>query len=277
MPHARHAARKRPGSSSRHRRRKVRHKPRNTVRAGTSVAGITVLVGAAVASFDSPPEPDVTGAETIVDIPAIRELRASAVGGAARSERRESSAQPPPMEKTARPSPTAKPAPQPEVTITAEPTEDPAPAIPPLEGCEAAVPGDDVGNGQLTDEYLCGIGDGHRLRPDAAAAFAALVADYQADQGESLLECVTDSYRSLDLQVELKLRKPYLAAPPGTSNHGWGIAVDLACGMDSHDSALYAWLTANGEDYGWVNPEWALPTGPKPEPWHWEFDASLVG
>jgi hypothetical protein len=32
-----------------------------------------------------------------------------------------------------------------------------------------------------------------------------------------------------------------------------------------------------GAEFGWINPDWALPGGSKPEPWHWEFVPSLVG
>jgi hypothetical protein len=51
-----------------------------------------------------------------------------------------------------------------------------------------------------------------------------------------------------------------LAAEPGTSNHGWGLAVDA----DVRDPALLAWIREHGPEFGWVE---AVPR----EPWHWEF------
>ncbi|RIQ12921.1 hypothetical protein DY240_26620 [Jiangella rhizosphaerae] len=165
-------------------------------------------------------------------------------------------AAPPP----AAPAPAATPAPTPSPT-----------GFPPVPGCDATIPGDDVANGELGDEHLCGIGSGQQLRPDAAASFLALDAFYRAETGEGLIECVTDSYRSYEAQVDVAQRKPGLAAVPGTSEHGWGLAVDVGCGANSFDGALYAWLDDNADDFGWENPDWARPGGSTPEPWHWEF------
>jgi LAS superfamily LD-carboxypeptidase LdcB len=83
--------------------------------------------------------------------------------------------------------------------------------------------------------------------------------------------CVTDSYRSYAEQVDVYQRKPGLAAVPGTSNHGWGQAVDFCGGIQTAGSAAYRWMEANAGRFGWVHPEWARPAGSKPEAWHWEF------
>ena len=83
--------------------------------------------------------------------------------------------------------------------------------------------------------------------------------------------CVTDSYRDYGAQVDVYQRKPELAAIPGTSNHGWGVAVDLCGGAQSFGTATYAWLKANAPRFGWHHPSWAEPGGSKPEPWHWEY------
>ncbi len=125
-------------------------------------------------------------------------------------------------------------------------------------------------NGQLRAESLCQVDfvPGHRLQCDAAQALEEANAEYLAQTGRQLK--VTDSYRSFGLQVRTRALKPATAAKPGTSNHGWGMAVDL-------DPQSSAWLTANGKDYGWVHPSWARPGGPKPESWHLEFVATDVG
>ena len=75
----------------------------------------------------------------------------------------------------------------------------------------------------------------HRLRADAARSFARLDAAYRAAFGERL--CVTDSYRSYAAQVSLARAKPRLAGRPGRSEHGYGVAVDLACGADAFGTA----------------------------------------
>jgi hypothetical protein len=105
------------------------------------------------------------------------------------------------------------------------------------------------------------------LEPEAADAYDALSSAYQATFGHPLR--VTDSYRSYALQVITKRAKGYLAATPGTSNHGWGLALDLNIG--GYASADYKWLRANAPRFGWDNPGWARPGGSKNEPWHWEF------
>jgi hypothetical protein len=105
------------------------------------------------------------------------------------------------------------------------------------------------------------------FRPDAAAAFDRLSAAYAARFGHPLK--VTDSYRDYAHQVSTKAAKGYLAAKPGTSNHGWGLAADLAIG--GFGSADYEWVKANGPAYGWHCPAWAQQGGSKPESWHVEY------
>jgi hypothetical protein len=105
------------------------------------------------------------------------------------------------------------------------------------------------------------------LEPEAADAFDQLFNAYRAKFGRPL--GVTDSYRSYALQVITKRNKPGLAAEPGTSNHGWGLALDIVVG--SYSSADYQWLRANAPRYGWDNPTWARQGGSREEKWHWEF------
>lgn len=126
-------------------------------------------------------------------------------------------------------------------------------------------------NGNLDPASLCPLwqAPGHRLRADAADAFNKMSKFHAATVGGPL--CVTDSYRSYSEQVDLYQRKPGLAAVPGTSNHGWGQAVDFCGGIQNSGSAAYQWMKANAGRFGWRHPDWAEPSGSKPEPWHWEF------
>jgi hypothetical protein len=109
----------------------------------------------------------------------------------------------------------------------------------------------------------------HYLRSDAAAAFNRLNGAFQAAFGVPI--SVTDSYRSYPQQVALKKQKPRLAATPGRSNHGWGVAVDLGGGINSFGTATHQWMRANAPAFGWVLPGWAQQGGSKPEAWHWEY------
>jgi hypothetical protein len=147
-----------------------------------------------------------------------------------------------------------------------------------LPGCDGVVPKDaSWSNGQIPENELCTLWESdHMLRADAAVAVAKLNIAYTKRFGEGI--CLTDSYRTLSEQRRLKAIKPGLAAQPGTSRHGWGLALDLCGGVDS-GGVRYQWLRENGPAYGWDNPDWALPGGSGPtELWHWEYQpGELVG
>jgi len=124
------------------------------------------------------------------------------------------------------------------------------------------------GNGNVPATALTPIRQsGHRLYAPAAAAWDGLVSAAAAD-GVSIR--ITDSYRSYDQQVDLVKRKGLyseggLGARPGTSNHGWGLAIDA----DVNDARTLDWIRANGPRFGYVE---AVPR----EPWHWEFRPQQV-
>src|SRR5699024_12395447 len=83
--------------------------------------------------------------------------------------------------------------------------------------------------------------------------------------------CMPDSYRSLSRQYSVAASRGAFAAPPGTSQHGMGLAIDL-CSSTYRDSAKWSWLKANAPVYGFDNPAWARRGGSGPyEPWHWEY------
>jgi len=125
-------------------------------------------------------------------------------------------------------------------------------------------------NGQIPAEALCEIGvHKHALRCDAAASYRQLGTAFEATFGSPL--CITDSYRSLGAQVAAFYAKPALAAVPGTSNHGWALAVDLCGGINVAGTPQWTWMTQNASRFGFVQPTWAGPGGEKPEPWHWEY------
>ncbi len=126
-------------------------------------------------------------------------------------------------------------------------------------------------NGFLPESTLCPLSaaGGHRLRTDAAQAYERLAAAYAASLGRPL--CITDSYRSYAAQVDVFARKPSLAAVPGTSQHGWGLALDLCGGVQVFGAEAHEWMRANAPAFGWHHPRWAQQGGRKPEPWHWEY------
>jgi hypothetical protein len=126
-------------------------------------------------------------------------------------------------------------------------------------------------NGRWPSRALCPLyaAPGQSLRRAAALAFNAMSSAYQRQTGSAL--CVTDAYRSYAEQVAVKRATPRLAATPGTSKHGFGLAVDLCGGVQSFANPAHLWMRRNGPLYGWFHPAWAEPHGGMPEPWHWEF------
>lgn len=56
------------------------------------------------------------------------------------------------------------------------------------------------------------------------------------------------------------------AAVPGTSNHGWAIAIDIA-NVGGFNSTFYRWLSDNAPALGWSNDE-GHSVG---EAWHWTY------
>ena len=97
--------------------------------------------------------------------------------------------------------------------------------------------------------------------------------------------------RTFQAQVDAKARwtakgKPEYAATPGTSKHGWGVAIDIkiydqddgnARAATEYSSDEYKWLLTNAPKYDWENPIWARKKGTcggcgsLEEPWHWEY------
>lgn len=135
-------------------------------------------------------------------------------------------------------------------------------------------------NGQLSKEDLTPItvkgqtSGEHALNSTAAAAYEKMVA---AAKKEGVEWGITDSYRTYDVQNRIfdwdffkrtnkKRKKGTSGTPvayPGTSNHGWGSAVDLKV---KYGDAAHTWLTQNASKFGFSNPF----KNPKTEPWHWE-------
>jgi hypothetical protein len=129
-------------------------------------------------------------------------------------------------------------------------------------------------NGQLSTADLCTLWNGEeQLRADAATALAEMNLAFRARFGRDM--CVTDGYRTLTEQRIVKRQKGGLAAVPGRSNHGWGLAIDL-CPTDTRGEA-WDWIVENGSVYGWENPAWAQRAGSGPfEPWHWEYTRGVM-
>lgn len=138
--------------------------------------------------------------------------------------------------------------------------------------------GGDGSNGRLPASALAAVswtrdsrGTPFYLRADAAAALERLNVAFRAALGHDLALDLT--YRDHDTQVAMRAALGSVAAVPGTSSHGTGLALDvpeLPCDY-GWDSPAREWLVANGPAYGWVSPTWARENGSNPEYWHYEY------
>lgn len=108
--------------------------------------------------------------------------------------------------------------------------------------------------------------DNGRLLAPAAAAWEKMRAAAAADGVELL---TIDTYRSYASQASayqdhLSGKKKANVLPPGTSEHGNGLAIDVTNGaLVGPGDVEWEWLNVNARQFGWY------PISN--ESWHWEF------
>ena len=134
---------------------------------------------------------------------------------------------------------------------------------------------DESPNGAIPADVLCGVSfnEAALLRCDAAQALDLLAAAYRAEFGRN--PGLASTYRSFSEQVTVRQARGGLAAVPGSSNHGRGLAVDFANfgSLGQFGTPTYRWMSDNAGQFGWHHPAIMEPGGGGPqEPWHWEFD-----
>lgn len=111
----------------------------------------------------------------------------------------------------------------------------------------------------------------------AAVAYLAMNAQFRAPCGANLT--ITEAYRPLATQKSYYRRFRYpRAARPGSSNHGFGNALDLGKAGASGTRSPYSygrsydvWLTRNGARFGFDRPDYMDRRGSNPEFWHYNF------
>lgn len=132
----------------------------------------------------------------------------------------------------------------------------------------ATVPASAGENGHLADSELAEIylpGGKAYLQKDAAAAWNAL-RQFCLEKGIDLYPAGPNSaYRTLAVQVEMKRIYKGNAATPGTSNHGLGLAVDVA----TH--AMRSAIDEYGARFGWSK-KWSDASW---EWWHLKYKAGV--
>ncbi|GAA5226711.1 SH3 domain-containing protein [Paeniglutamicibacter antarcticus] len=88
--------------------------------------------------------------------------------------------------------------------------------------------------------------------------------------------------RNLDVDLAYRTRAtqdaywvdlgPYIAARPGTSNHGWGTAIDTPETYHySFRGKYHKWLKMNSKKYNWVHRKILEEGSPYAEAWHFDY------
>lgn len=125
-----------------------------------------------------------------------------------------------------------------------------------------------------------GSGGWYLLHPEAAGQYLKMK---QQAAAEKISWTMTSAYRDYEHQVSLGSGST--VAKPGSSPHGWGMAIDFGelyaqvggSGNPSinkagrEKSSLYRWLSNNGPKYGWYNPYRLADGSGVDEMWHWEY------
>ena len=148
-------------------------------------------------------------------------------------------------------------------------------------------------NGTIPQCALEKVG-GYYLHPHAAYQFNLMQA---AARRAGIRFTLSSGYRGFEKQRQIKLKYED-AAEPGTSSHGWGIAIDIAELVNTsyinyikaqitprpesrvdpriheiirRDNPIYIWLNNNAARYGFVNPDSFKDNAGGDESWHWEY------
>lgn len=134
------------------------------------------------------------------------------------------------------------------------------------------------GNGRLPDSVLVPLSFGKgKLHQSAATAFEQLIAASGLP-----FPGVTDSYRSIVEQIRLKREKPTLAATPGRSNHGWGLAIDINNGNRALFNPILQYFRYNAYKFNIYGlhvdraDKFYEKGFYKGEEWHWEYRGGVT-
>lgn len=153
-------------------------------------------------------------------------------------------------------------------------------------------------NGKLDPSSLKRLSVGGYLTPGAADAFEGLRSAGSRAGVNVTITSTADAYRLYAIQERIfteRYQTTYIeyakgrvdkrswqgrdwfrrpgtaaAAVPGTSNHGWGLAVDIA-NVGGFNSTFYRWLIETGPRFGFTNDE-GHSVG---EAWHWVYSPTV--
>jgi LAS superfamily LD-carboxypeptidase LdcB len=154
-----------------------------------------------------------------------------------------------------------------------------------------------VGNGNLTPKMMKKVKTGGQMWKPAADAFNRLyadalaagyklrnVGDYRPISGQEAM--FNDRYSLKDLGRKPQVTRTYKgktwylkpgkspSGVPGTSNHGFGLAIDLGYekggALVSMGGKCFDWMCENAPRYGFYL-QGSDPKSPEFEAWHWQY------
>jgi len=130
---------------------------------------------------------------------------------------------------------------------------------------------------------------GTKLLADIVPDFEGLAAAFYEANLTKERKIQASSFRTYQGQIDIyedptKIKKrtkadgteyeDHLGAYPGTSKHGWGVAIDINTrdknGIRGFNSNVYKWMLQNAGRFNFHSPNWARINGSKPESWHFE-------
>lgn len=128
-------------------------------------------------------------------------------------------------------------------------------------------------NGKIPKSALVQVYGNQYAAPQTAAAYRKINASFKQTFGTDLV--VNSAYRSLAEQQAL-VDHPEKAwgpvAPVGSSNHGWGTALDFGNHISDKNSTTYKWMSQYAPLQGLTNTGSAFG-----EPGHWETVGGTPG
>ncbi|MDM7855303.1 M15 family metallopeptidase [Cellulomonas alba] len=187
-----------------------------------------------------------------------------------------------------RPTAAAKPRPRPTGTPATKPHHTPTPS-PTTDKCETTyhgppfftsspTAGGDGSNGDIPARMMTAVpwavdshGTGFWLLTKAERALVRLDTAFEDRFGHHL--DIDLAYRDLATQKAMyQALGPSVAAKPGTSKHGTGLAIDVPEWPCEYGwgTTQRAWLVTNGPAYGWSSP-WGMAKSTDAEYWHFEY------
>jgi hypothetical protein len=169
----------------------------------------------------------------------------------------------------------------------------------------------DIAKGKITRtaiDFPTGVSNNVRnesieILTEAVAPLKAMLTEWitwmksQGFKGENgIYVTINSAFRTIAIQKAVKSNRGKAAATPGSSRHGWGIAIDFqfkdkngqnisnyvnkvpnnSVGFDINKNPAILWLFDNSYRFGWIIPPELRVGASLDEFWHWEYHGNAA-